>query len=167
MSNAPAYLPRTWFHPQLRSVASEVHGTGLVCDVPLGVGDLVIVWGGTPYSVSDLKAGRVPGGISYSVITENLLLAAPAGDLDYFLNHSCDPNVWLEPGLRIVARRPIPAGAELYLDYVTVESEPEYRLAPCRCETPVCRGEVTGSDWQLPELQERYAGHFLPIITRR
>jgi hypothetical protein len=26
---------------------------------------------------------------------------------------------------------------------------------------------VTGDDWQIPELQRRYAGHFAPEVRRR
>ena len=30
-----------------------------------------------------------------------------------------------------------------------------------------CRERITGEDWRRPELQKRYAGHFLPYIERR
>ena len=36
-----------------------------------------------------------------------------------------------------------------------------------RLRQPRCRHHVTGDDWQLPELQTRYAGHFSPYIQRR
>ena len=35
------------------------------------------------------------------------------------------------------------------------------------CGTPSCRGLITGGDWKLPELQERYAGFFSSYITRK
>jgi S-adenosylmethionine decarboxylase len=37
----------------------------------------------------------------------------------------------------------------------------------CTCGAPGCRRRVTGSDWQRPELQARYAGHFSPYLERR
>ena len=37
----------------------------------------------------------------------------------------------------------------------------------CDCGAPNCRRSVTGSDWQLPEIQKRYAGYFAPHVQRR
>lgn len=67
----------------------------------------------------------------------------------------------------MVARRDIQPGEELRGDYAVWESEPEYVLVPCACGTALCRGTITGNDWQRPELQERYQGHFLPFLNRR
>ncbi len=36
---------------------------------------------------------------------------------------------------------------------------------PCRCGSPICRGIITGNDWQLQEVQERYQGHFSPFLN--
>ncbi len=67
----------------------------------------------------------------------------------------------------MVARRALAAGEEVVGDYATWESEPEFVLEPCRCGADGCRGRVTGDDWRRPELQARYAGHFLPFLQRR
>jgi hypothetical protein len=37
----------------------------------------------------------------------------------------------------------------------------------CSCGTPSCRRLITGGDWKIPELQERYAGFFSSYITRK
>ena len=37
----------------------------------------------------------------------------------------------------------------------------------CQCGGPDCRGRITGNDWQLPDLWERYRGHFSPYLQRR
>jgi uncharacterized protein len=162
-----AFLPETWYDPRLALGPSAVHGTGLLATADIAEGDLVMEWGGTAYRVADLAAGRVPPSISYAIVDEDVLLAGPAGDMDYFVNHSCDPNVWLDGGLRIVARRAIPAGTEIVGDYATWESEPDYVLTDCRCGAAVCRGMVAGTDWQQPDLRRRYRGHFLPFLERR
>jgi hypothetical protein len=67
----------------------------------------------------------------------------------------------------VVARRDIQAGEEITGDYAVWEGEPEYLLGPCECGSPLCRTVITGNDWMLPQLQERYAGHFLPFINQR
>jgi hypothetical protein len=110
---------------------------------------------------------RIPRGVSYSVIEEGLILAAPDGGMDYFLNHGCDPNVWMGDEVTVVARRDIVAGEELLIDYALVQSEPGYRLVDCRCGAVCCRGTVTGDDWRDPVLRRRYRGHFLPFLERR
>lgn len=43
------------------------------------------------------------------------------------------------------------------MDYA-IEMDGDYVLAPCRCGTDLCRGQVTGQDWRRPELRERYRG---------
>ena len=37
----------------------------------------------------------------------------------------------------------------------------------CACEAPNCRKYVSGSDWTIPALWERYHGHFSPYLQRR
>ena len=69
-------------------------------------------------------------------------------------------------GRTVGARRDIAAGEELTLDYALFSSAPEWRME-CHCGSALCRRVVTGNDWRLPELQERYAGHFSPFINVR
>jgi hypothetical protein len=68
--------------------------------------------------------------------------------------------------ITLVARCDIVPGEELTVDYALWECEPSYRLSPCRCGSPLCRGRVTGDDWRSPDLQARYEGHFAPYISR-
>ena len=82
------------------------------------------------------------------------------------MNHSCDPNIWMSDAFTLSARRRIEPGEELTADYALWLYDVDWVLDPCRCGSPLCRGRVTGRDWQLPELQVRYAGHFTPFINR-
>jgi hypothetical protein len=43
----------------------------------------------------------------------------------------------------------------------------QWSRALWRCGSPLCRRLITGADWRLPTLQERYCGHFSPFINRR
>jgi D-alanine-D-alanine ligase len=79
------------------------------------------------------------------------------------INHSCDPNAWLE-GLDLVARRPIEAGEEITIDYATFIAETGASFE-CLCHAEHCRGTITPHDWQLPELCRRYAEHCSPYIA--
>lgn len=156
----------TCLHPCLRPGTSRVHGTGLQVNESVVADETLMVWGGTCYPARDLGTARIPTGVSYSQISEDRILAGPEDGLDYYLNHSCEPNVWMS-GLSVTSRHAIPAGSEILIDYALVEGADEYLLPECRCGTDACRGRVTGRDWSLPELQRRYRGHFLPYINER
>jgi len=78
-------------------------------------------------------------------------------------NHSCDPNVWFV-GARLVTRRAVAAGEELTYDYATGSSA--FKSLFCHCETYRCRQMIENSDWQIPQLQQGYAGHFCPDVQR-
>jgi SET domain-containing protein len=81
------------------------------------------------------------------------------------LNHSCDPNLGWAGDTALVARRDIAAGEELTVDYSTTVADPAFVLV-CHCETYRCRQVVEGTDWQIPQLQKRYAGFWAPQVQR-
>jgi hypothetical protein len=141
---------------------------------PIHAGDTVIVWGGWVCTGVDVAAGRVaPGSTVY--IGEDTFLGARVGEYDRerhdrgdFINHSCDPNVWLADEHTLVARRDIAAGEELTTDYALFEGdEDDVKPWECRCGSPLCRRRITGKDWRLVDLQARYGNHFSPFINRR
>jgi hypothetical protein len=68
--------------------------------------------------------------------------------------------------LNYTAWRDIAAGEEITTDLAYCEATPDYCLEPCNCGSSLCRGRVTGNDWKLPALQERYRGYFTPYIQR-
>jgi uncharacterized protein len=161
------YLPVTWFDPRTEQRPSAIHGEGQFATEPIRAGEVVLVWGGDVYQRDDFFSRRDLGPISYSLIEEDLVMAAPEDGRDYYINHSCDPNIWMADNVTVVARRDIQPGEELTGDYAVWEGHPEYRLEGCRCGSPLCRTTITGNDWMLPDLQERYAGHFIPYLNAR
>jgi hypothetical protein len=85
-----------------------------------------------------------------------------------FLNHSCDPNLWLGDEVTLVARRAIACAQELTIDYALFELDPAWVSRwHCRCCAVSCRGSITGRDFQQPDLQARYGQHFHPEVVRR
>src|SRR4051794_7517799 len=82
------------------------------------------------------------------------------------LNHSCDPALGWSAAGGLVARREIPAGEELTIDYALGRDDPDFVMV-CHCETYRCRQLIEGSDWQIPQLQKRYAGWWAPAVQRR
>ncbi len=80
------------------------------------------------------------------------------------IDHSCDPNTWLE-GLDLVARRPITAGEALTMEYATF-CGPEMEAFVCSCGAPNCRRQIQGSDCLDAELVRPYAGHVSDFVAR-
>jgi SET domain-containing protein len=82
------------------------------------------------------------------------------------LNHSCAPNLGWADDHTLVAVRDIAADEELTIDYATVVDDPDFAMM-CHCETYRCRQMIEGTDWQIPQLQQRYAGWWAPALQRR
>ena len=130
-------------------------------------GEVVVKIGGTVMTEEDFQASitTVP---RYNAVQigEGLHLVdvptSPGG-----MNHSCDANLWMRDEVTVVARRDIAAGEELTQDYALYTTSPTWSMKPCRCGTPVCRRVITGNDWQLPAVQERYRDHFSPFLNER
>jgi D-alanine-D-alanine ligase len=80
------------------------------------------------------------------------------------LNHSCDPNAWLQ-GLDMVARRPIQAGEQITVDYATFCNE-MMKDFECNCGVDLCRGTVRGMDYLEPFV-ERYGPHISDYVRRK
>lgn len=79
---------------------------------------------------------------------------------DWLFNHPCSPNAGSAGEAPTqVAMRTIEAGEEVTIDYALIGSEADWTME-CFCGMPNCRSVVTGRDWLLPELQERYRGYF-------
>ena len=81
------------------------------------------------------------------------------------INHSCDPNAWLE-GLDLVARRSIEPGEEITVEYATFIAGTGASF-DCHCGADDCRGTVTPQDWQLPEIRRRYGRALLGLHRRQ
>ena len=86
-----------------------------------------------------------------------------------YMNHSCDPTVYLLTPDMWVARRDIAAGEELCYDYAMSETVFD-RLPECLCGAPECRGKVTKDDWKIQDLRRRYllsfSDHVLAMMAK-
>jgi hypothetical protein len=66
-----------------------------------------------------------------AAIAENLhyLPSIQQRNPDHYLNHSCDPNVWMIDEVTLAARRDIAKGEEVVADYAMWD-ESEHHMAP-------------------------------------
>lgn len=160
---------QSWLRPGVEVSASLIAGRGLFTPTELRAGELVARVGGGVVSEDELRrrlsrraanpAAPYVDAISLDGNHRHLIL--PPGSPVRFGNHSCNPNLWWEDELTLVARRDINAGEELTNDYATSTALPDFRMA-CLCESDNCRGMISGEDWKLQTLQAAYGDHWTP-----
>ena len=159
-------LPTCYLSPTLEGKLCPDGSHGVFARQPLLAGERLAVWGGEvmPYNVLQQLSARTH---AYSLqIEEDLyLVTSHVGPADW-VNHSCDPNAGLEGQVVLVALRNIASGEQVCYDYAMSDGS-AYDEFDCNCGSAICRGRITGSDWQLPELQQKYAGYFSPYLQRR
>ena len=147
----------SWMNPKLDVRGSSKHGNEVFARFKIVKGERLAVFGGYIMDIQDEPAG------DYALqIAESLVMSAPPGaerePADYF-NHACEPNAGFHGQIYLVAFRDITVAEQVCFDYAMVLNLPAYRFT-CRCGSPLCRGVITGEDWKLPELQQRYDGYF-------
>lgn len=142
---------------------------GLFARQAVAAGELLLVWGGRVVTGAEW-ATLSPQKQEHSVqVEEDLYLVGFEGvppDAGDYINHSCQPNAGLRGQIAVVAMRSIEPDEEICFDYAMSDGTP-YDEFTCACGMPACRGQITGSDWQRPELQQRYLGYFSPYLQRR
>lgn len=129
-----------------------------------------MVWGGQLFKKNDYERARPPTIVPFD---HRHYIGLPVSDdsesIDEYLNHSCDPNTWMTDQITMVARRDIEPDEEITLDWVMWNSD-EWEISKsgkCFCSSKNCRKYITPTDWKIPELQKRYAGHFSPLVQEK
>ncbi len=159
---------RTWLDPRIEVRPSPIHGIGMFATATFKEGEVVLIWAdsytdraGAEQAMAEGKGTMQWDEDVFSVETEVYPEA-------YAINHSCDPNAWMLDAYTVVARRYIAEGEEVMIDIAMFEAD-EGSVCPweCNCGSSICRGVVTGKDWRDPVLQERYRGHFSPLVNMR
>jgi uncharacterized protein len=168
-ARSPAPVPPAdcWVHPDTTVGSSRIAGRGLFATADLPGGTPVVRVGGRLVSTAELHSlfETADAYVDSVVLDEDVHLVLPAGNLAHFANHSCEPNLGWSDEFTLVALRDIAAGEELTNDYATSTADPSFVLM-CHCETYRCRQVIEGTDWQIPQLQKRYAGSWIPYLQR-
>ncbi|MDX6359564.1 MAG: uncharacterized protein QOH37_2618 [Nocardioidaceae bacterium] len=147
-----------WLHPAVVTGPSDIAGTGLFAIEPIPAGTEVARYGGHLVTVAELTDDAAS-----LVVGDDLHLVLPPDTDLRFANHSCDPSTGWSDGYTLATLRDLAPGDEVTHDYATSIADPAYLLR-CHCETYRCRQMVEGTDWRIPQLQRRYAGHWTPYL---
>lgn len=159
-----------WSHPELSVQDSAIDGKGLFATKPIAKGTVVAVLGGRRVNTAELTSLIDDAEVPVDTITvgddEHLVLPTDPRPVIAHGNHSCDPNLWWIDAVTLETRHDLAPGDEVSSDYATSTGVDGYELT-CGCGSPLCRGTVTGRDWQLLELQQRYGDHWIPLLRDR
>lgn len=116
--------------------ASDIAGIGIFTATAIAPGEVIMT----------IEGPRTPDRSSYSFQIGWNLHVEPEGRARY-VNHSCDPNSWVDTSLTppvIRARRAIRAGEEITVDYSLFENELPGGPMLCSCGNASCRREIVG-----------------------
>ena len=156
-----------WLTPKAQAHEAGEKGWGNFAVEPIEIGETVGSFGG--WSVPRLVLATLEIERQHRAIQvddDQYLVSKEIREPGDCFNHSCEPSCSLSGATILRARRNIEVGEELTFDYATCDDS-DYDEFTCECATASCRGTVTGKDWQLPELQEKYLGEFSPYLARR
>ena len=160
---------KSYRSPKIEVRDNTLAGRGVVAIEPIAKGEIVAIKAG--HIVNREEVERITediGDFSLQIHDDFYLTPTTPEEVEettIFINHSCDANVGFQGSIVYVAIRDIAVDEELCHDYA-MERTDAYTL-DCRCGADDCRGTVTGSDWQLPEVQAKYKNCFPDYVQRK
>lgn len=158
----------SWISPKVEIRDSELGGKGMFAKEKISAGEKMLVWGGEYVTENEAEKAKTAGKLVMQWDTDLFSIEDRGEDDAYYLNHSCDPNVWMKDAHTLIARRDVGIGEELTADYAMWEANEDYVSKwECNCGAENCRGRVTGKDWENSGLQNAYKNHFSPLINKR
>ena len=162
---------KSWVSPKtIRNQPSGIAGVGFFATQAINKGEVIAIKSGHIIDRAKLDDNRDVIRDSEMQITDDLYLApltqTECNESMISMNHSCEPNVGVAGDAMFVAIRDIESGSEITFDYAMHRSEPDYSME-CACQKAACRNIITGNDWRIPELQEKYRGYFSWYIQQK
>ena len=143
---------------------TSINGKGIFAKENIKKGEIVFVKGGHILTRDQIYSSGVIN--NYFPISDNYFLGATNKEeeekIKLYQNHSCNPNVGLHGEITFVAMRDINKDEELTVDYAFIDNE-DYSFN-CTCGADNCRKTVTGYDWKIKELQDKYYDYFAQYL---
>ena len=158
-----------WISANVENRETKDKERGMFAIQPIQAGEVVVSFGGE-YTTdpNEAEAARLAGKLIMQWDATLWSIEDRGDGEDYFLNHSCDSSLWMQDAYTLIAKRDILTDEELTADYALWEADETFIAKwECRCGSLGCRKKITGKDWRLRELQERYRNHFSPLLNKR
>lgn len=133
------------------------HGKGVFAVEDIEVDEEIFYFGGSVIGVEELPKPYTLNNDYYLQIGESTFLG-PSGNLDDYVNHSCDPNagvIFDSDVVKLVAIVFIPAGSQITFDYSTTMDSVGWEMA-CACGSDKCRRKVQNFVYLSEHIQAKY-----------
>lgn len=144
-----------------------LNGKGIFAKEFIKKGEMVFIKGGHLLTRDEIFSTGVIN--SYFPISDEYFLGAMSkkeeDNIKLFENHSCNPNCGLRGEITFIAMRDINKDEELTTDYAFIDNE-DYQFE-CTCGSKNCRKVVTGYDWKIKELQDKYYDYFAQYLKEK
>ena len=159
---------KDWISPKVEVRNSSTSGKGIFAKETIKKGEKVIMWKGTYVNKTRAEVARREGKLVMQWDDDLFSIEDGGDDQGYFVNHSCDSNLWMQDAYTLVAKKIILPNEEITADYALWEANEDYISNwSCKCGLSLCRNKITGKDWRLTDIQKRYFNHFSPLINKR
>lgn len=143
---------------------NSLNGKGIFAKDNIKKGEIVFIKGGHILTRDEIFSSGVIN--SYFPISDEYFLGATNKDeedqIKLYQNHSCNPNIGLHGEITFIAMRDIEKDEELTVDYAFIDNE-DYSFE-CTCGSNNCRKTITGFDWKIKELQDKYYEYFAQYL---
>jgi SET domain-containing protein len=157
----------SYLNPKCEARTHIEGGCGVFAIAFIPKGELVSLWGGRIVRKNDLDPSMPRFSQRVLQIDEDFcLLTAEEKEPNDCFNHSCSPNLGFFGQIGLVALRDIELDEELTFDYAMSDGSP-YDEFECYCGSTNCRKKITGNDWKITFLWEKYNGYFSPYLAKR
>lgn len=150
--------------PKVEIRDRSLNGKGIFAKENISKGEIVFIKGGHILTRKQIFTSGIIN--SYFPISDEYYLGAINKEeeekIKLYQNHSCNPNVGLHGEITFVAMRNIKKDEELTVDYAFIDNEDYSFKCTCGCDN--CRGTITGFDWKIKYLQEKYYDFFAQYL---
>ena len=134
------------------AVRQGTHGRGVFTEEPIPAGAKITSFTGPFLHYAETSPA------TYALQIGPDLYIGASGNVDDFVNHSCDPNAGLTidgTTVELHAIRDIAAGEEIFFDYSTTLDEDDFTMS-CLCGAPSCRRVIRDGKYLPRETWVRY-----------
>ena len=136
-----------WINSDTAVKDNKVHGLCRYATALINKDDVIFVAGGI--AINNQETTWYKG----LLIDKDFVLDLPAGsEYEAYVNHSCEPNCYIDGQIVFRALRDINADEFITVDYGTFFITKKNPIDPCNCGSIQCRGKVTGDDYKTLNL---------------
>lgn len=160
------YLPQEPFLSPKATVVETELGFAIYSLTQIEKLELVAVFGGKIITAEELQELSEEEKCMTMQVGEDEFSFSVDRHVTDYVNHSCDPNLGFDSNGNLRAMGNVEPYMELTFDYSMADSV-AFDEFECLCASAICRKSITGDDWQIPDLQKRYKGWFMPYLQAK